>query len=173
MKHLFRGILGRVLRWAAIASSLALLVLGTGNSKANAAEPIVGYWHVLWTDSGGNVVFRLLDQFHEDGLENEVDINPVLIQNNCLGTWTHIKGRTYGLVHPYFEFDPGTGLLSGSGVYRCTVTVGKDDDSLSGKCAGQDLSTEDPFDPNPTVLDSFGPVNVVATRITVDKSQLP
>lgn len=162
----------------------ALLLAGFAGTPAQAAEPIVGFWAITTKDADGKVVDHIFSGWTSDGLEFDQDISPVLIENACYGKWIKLGNRTYGLTHPFFNFnDPnvnneGTEETEGqwdgtSAVIGYRITVSKDGKTFTGKENFKVVSGPDPYDPKATVLFTQTGLTVSATKIQVDKSQLP
>ena len=147
-------------------------------------EPLVGLWSIIVKDSGGNLSDRVIAGFTGDGLEFDQDISAILTGYVCYGTWVKVGHNTYGLTHPFFDFqDPnvkgeGTEATEGqwdgnSGYFDYTMTVSKDGKSFTGKENVVVVQGPNPYDKNATVLFSATNLNLTATKITVDTSLLP
>jgi hypothetical protein len=107
-------------------------------------EPIVGFWQITLKDSGGNITDQIISGWTGDGLEFDQDLSPILTGYVCYGTWVKVGRDTYGLTHPFFDFQDlnsngeGTEATEGqfdgnSGFFDYTVTVSKDGNSFSGR----------------------------------------
>ena len=163
-----------------LAAALTLTTMGS--SRAWADEPIVGFWHAKWTDATtGAVVNDLWDAWHSDHTEMQNDIGPILGGFVCQGAWTSLGKRTYGLTHPVFNYlYPPSSPEDQEGVEDTTsstlvlekVTVSKDGNSFQGTGFIKQISGTDAEDPKAKVL-STESIIISATRIIVDKSQLP
>lgn len=173
-------------RWINVATvaMAALMIVGFASANAQAKEPIVGFWAMTTKDADGNVVDHIFSGWTSDGLEFDQDVVPILIENACYGKWIKVGPRTYGLTHPFFNFNDinfngeGTEETEGqwdgsSGLITYTVIVAKDAKTFTGKEILKIVSGPDPYDPNATVLDTFLGMTVTGKRIDVDKSQLP
>ena len=162
----------------------AVLMAGLASTDARAVEPIVGFWAITTKDADGVVIDHIWSGWTSDGLEFDQDVAPVLIENSCYGKWIKLGKRTYGLTHPFFNFnDPnvngeGTEETEGqwdgtSAVIGYTITVAKDGTTFTGKENFKVVSGPDPYDPNAEVLFTQTGLTVSATKIEVDRSQLP
>src|ERR1700738_604361 len=83
------------------------------------SDSIVGLWHVIFKDSGGQFFDEGYDQFHNDGTEVLNDIPNPAFGNVCLGVYErNDRGEplTYKLHHVFWDFD-SNGNLSGRGVW--------------------------------------------------------
>ncbi|HEX4156861.1 MAG TPA: hypothetical protein VHY79_00160 [Rhizomicrobium sp.] len=68
-------------------------------------NPIVGLWHVVHTDSNGNLFFESYDTWHSDGNElEEVNGDPRAGQV-CLGQWTSKGTKVHLLAHVTWLYD--------------------------------------------------------------------
>jgi|SRR5271166_2506424 len=175
---LFKSTLGYCANLA-LAGSIALAVLGFGASSASAhddraaVEPIVGLWEI--TVSFGGVPFdNVFTGWTTDGLEFDQDTgSPILTGYVCYGHWIKLKDHTYGLTHPFFNYDSVTGIWNGtSGYFNYTVTVSKDGKTFTGKENGvPNVPGPNPYAGGGT--GAFSGVDLSATKIEVDKSLLP
>jgi hypothetical protein len=147
---------------------------------------LVGLWEDTYTDVNFNNPFLYqFEHYHSDQTEIEVDQSPILIGNVCLGTWTHLRGNVYGLVHPYLNFkdvnvngegdETTEGQPDGnSGYYACTITLDKGGNSFHSKCHGKSVVGVDPLDPNAAVIPGTeGDFGIIGKRISVNKNLLP
>jgi hypothetical protein len=175
--------LQRLAKKMAIAGIAALMLLGIARVDAHAAEPIVGFWAITSDDGHGNID-HIFSGWTSDGLEFDQDVSPVLIENSCYGAWIKTGKRTYGLTHPFFNFeDPnvngeGTEATEGqwdgtSAVLTYTVEVSKDGTTFFGKGTFKVVQGPNPYDPSATVLISSDTITLSAKKIRVDKSALP
>jgi hypothetical protein len=161
---------------AALIAAVAMAVLGLGVSSARAEEPIVGLW-LITAKYGDTVIDNVMSGWTSDGLEFDQDtLTPpepaVFLGYVCYGRWIKLQGRSYGLTHPFFDYDPSTGEWAGtSGYFNYTVTVSNDGKSFTGKENGKDGVPG----PNPYAAGGtpFSGVTISATKIEVDKSLLP
>jgi len=96
------------------APHLRYRALGFGApSAAWAQEPIVGLWEITATGSGSSAGFadNVFTGWTSDGLEFDQDIvAPTIAGYVCYGHWIKLKGRTYGLTHPFYDYDATTGV---------------------------------------------------------------
>jgi len=158
----------------ALAGSIALAVIGFGASAASAQEPIVGLWEITATGPNGSFVDNVFSGWTSDGLEFDQDTNsPILTGYVCYGHWIKLKGRTYGLTHPFYDYDATTGLWTGtSGHFDCVVTVSKDGKTFTGAENYKDgISGPNPYTGTGGFV--FNGTTLSATKIEVDKSLLP
>ena len=118
-----------------IVIATGLLALGgfgfthTPANRVDDSHPIVGLWDVNYTSDNAEPLFHTFDQWHNDGLEFEV--NNVAPGAVCQGTWTRTSARGIKLVHVGFVFDP-TGALVGPFQEMQEDTVSRDGKTYSG-----------------------------------------
>ena len=146
-------------------------------------EPIVGLWQITANFTGGGVD-HVISGWTRDGLEFDQDSgSPILTGYVCYGTYVKLDKGTYGLTHPFFDFQSlndngeGTENTEGqwdgtSGFFDYTVTVSKDGKSFTGKENVKVVEGANPYDPNAKVLATFT-ATLSATKVSVDTSQLP
>jgi hypothetical protein len=147
-------------------------------------EPIIGLWQLSTTYPNG-FVDHVFTGWTRDGLEFDQDTaSPILTGYVCYGTFVKIDDRTYGLTHPFFNYQDvnsngeGTEATEGdwdgtSGYFDYTITVSKDGKSFTGKEKFKIVQGPNPYDPNATVLAAGGGISLSATKVRVDPSQLP
>jgi hypothetical protein len=156
---------------ATLIAAVAVAVLGLGASASFAEEPIIGLWQskVMYGDT---ILENVIAAWTADGLEFEDYALPILEGHICYGHWVKLQGRTYGQTHPYYEYDPNSGEWAGtSGVIYYTVTVSKDGKTYSGKVSGKSgVPGPNPYAAGGT---SYSGLTVTATKVEVDRSQLP
>jgi hypothetical protein len=172
MAALLKSTLGYCAKLA-LAGSIALATMGFGASTASAKEPIVGLWEIT-VSFGTQVVDNVFTGWTSDGLEFDQDTgSPILTGYVCYGQWIKLKGHTYGLTHPYFNYDPVTGLWNGtSGYFNYTVTVSNDGKTFTGKENGLNPVTgANPY--TGAGGTPFSGLTLSATKIEVDQSLLP
>jgi hypothetical protein len=164
---------------AGLLSAIAILVLPVWSSRALADEPIVGFWQVTWTDANtGAVVDNVWDVWHSDHTETQDDSSPVLFGNVCQGAWVSLGKRTFGLIHPSFNFQTSPedqeGLVdtTNSALILERVTVAKDGNTFKGTGIFKTIQGMNPLDPAAPVI-ATETLNIVGTQVTVDVSQLP
>ena len=144
-------------------------------------EPIVGLWQI--TATYPSAVDHVFSGWTRDGLEFDQDIAPILTGYVCYGTYVKLDERTYGLTHPFFNFqDPNSngegseateGQWDGtSGFFNYRVMVSEDGKSLTGSENFTVVAGLNPYDPSATVLFTTSAA-LVATKVSVDTSQLP
>jgi hypothetical protein len=152
--------------------------------SAGRHEPIVGLWQITLKDSGGNIIDQIISGWTGDGLEFDQDLSPILTGYVCYGTWVKVGRNTYGLTHPFFDFQDvnsngeGTEATEGqydgtSGFFDYTVTVSKDGNSFSGRENYTIVKGLNPYDPTAPVLFTTGGSTMTATKVAVNLSQLP
>jgi hypothetical protein len=152
---------------------------------AKEKEPIVGLWLITVTNHAGIVVDNVFSGWTSDGLEFDQDTgSPMLTGYVCYGTWIKLGDHTYGLTHPFFDYNPGTitaplpfdgvalGIWDGtSGYFNYVVTVSEDGKTFTGTQNGTvGVPGPDPYvgamarPPGPTLS---------ARKIEVNRSLLP
>ena len=132
------------------------------------SDSIVGLWHVIFKDSGGQFFDEGYDQFHNDGTEVLNDIPNPAFGNVCLGVYErNDRGEplTYKLHHVFWDFD-SNGNLSGRGVWDSILKLDHSGNSYTGTWSmkNHDLSG------NLITSGSLAPVSgtLKARRITVE-----
>lgn len=76
-----------------------------GNPQPDANNPIVGLWHVLHTDSNGNLFLESFDTWHSDGTELELGNLPPAAGPICVGEWTQPGNSVKLLTHVVWLYD--------------------------------------------------------------------
>lgn len=154
---------------------------------AEEREPIVGLWLITVTNHAGIVVDYVFSGWTSDGLEVDQDTrSPMLTGDICYGTWIKLGDHTYGLTHPFFNYDAGTitaplpfdgvalGIWDGtSGYFNYVVTVSEDGKTFTGTQNGTDgvpVPGPDPY--VGAVARPVGPT-LSARKIEVNRSLLP
>jgi len=169
------GRCSRLTRSLIAATAIALAMLGVGAASAPAQEPIVGLWEITVTGFGPKAGYtdNVFTGWTTDGLEFDQDVSPQPGGVVCYGHWIKLKSRTYGLTHPYFDFDLSTGIWAGtSGYLNYVVTVSKDGSTFTGVESGIDgVSGPNPY--TGSGGSTFNSINLSATKIEVNKSLLP
>jgi hypothetical protein len=126
---------------AAYAQNLALAKLGSlqppadpGNRQEDATASntpgIVGLWQVNYL-SGGQVVDRGYEVWHDDGTEILVDIAPPATDNVCIGVWIQTGKLNFKLTHPSWTFDIN-GNLTGTAMIRNVINLDSRGDKFTG-----------------------------------------
>jgi hypothetical protein len=110
-------------------SSLKFDLQMPAHSGQNAAENIVGTWHVVYTTEGSTSGEAFI-QWHRDGTEWENINYPVLGGNICMGSWemvdrSHVYRNHYGWLY-------SNGLLAGYFNETETDEVSWDGNSYTG-----------------------------------------
>src|SRR5580658_5680960 len=114
------GLLSRA-TFAAAVVALVMIAFGAATAPADPlqaifGEPIVGLWEITATGSGDTAGFidNVFSGWTSDGLEFDQDTAaPILTGYVCYGTWIKLGAKTYGLTHPFFDYDPITGIWTG------------------------------------------------------------
>ena len=158
---------------------VTVITIAIGFGRAVAMEQqensIVGLWEITVTGpSGSGFVDHAFSGWTSDGLEFDQDTAaPILTGYVCYGRWIKLNGHTYGLTHPFFDYDATTGVWDGtSGYFNYTVTVSNDGKTFTGKENGKfAVPGPNPYAEGGTSF--FSPITLSATKIEVDKSLLP
>jgi hypothetical protein len=169
-------------RAALVLAIVSLFTIGFHLQSAPADQSsasIVGLWAItlsygpsLGCPTASCVLDHVISGWTSDGLEFDQDISPILTGAVCYGTWIKLYGNTYGLTHPFFDFDATTGVWAGtSGYFNYTVTVSPNGSTFVGKQNG----TDGVPGPNPYAGGgkSYSGLTLAATKIEVNKSLLP
>ena len=158
-------------RFLALSLAVALVILGLAGAEASANEPIVGLWQIT-VSAGGTVVDHVISGWTSDGLEFDQDIAPILSGYVCYGHWIKLKGHSYGLTHPFFDFNSSNGTwATTSGYFDYTITVSNDGKTFTGKENGVDgVPGPNPYASGGT---PFRGLTLSATKIEVHQSLLP
>ncbi|MGD0791986.1 MAG: hypothetical protein ABR920_09470 [Terriglobales bacterium] len=105
------------------------------NSQSQQAKdhnnPIVGLWHVNYTDSTGAPFLESFDMWHSDGTEWETANFVPAMGNNCLGVWKQTRPRTVQLNHIGWNFN-ADGSSAGYFTITATNTVSRKGDTYTG-----------------------------------------
>jgi hypothetical protein len=166
-----------------VAAIAVLVTVGSRTQKASAdqgSQPIVGLWEItvsygpsLGCPTSSCVYDHVFSGWTSDGLEFDQDaVAPILTGEVCYGTWIKLGSNTFGLTHPFFDFDAATGVWAGtSGYFNYTVTVSPDGRSFTGKQNG----TDGVPGPNPYAGTGspYTGLTLSATKIAVNRSLLP
>jgi hypothetical protein len=133
----------------------------------NNGNPIVGMWHVVFTEEAVNgmaVTPSIFDNsvavWHSDGTEIMNSARPAQDGNFCLGVWSQTGDRKYLVNHiPWQGNDPFGNPIDGGQILEA-VTLSPDGNHYSGtfKFVGYDINGN----PSPTITGQLK-----ATRITV------
>jgi hypothetical protein len=165
--------------WAAIPQGIGGPVGHDGKG-----QKLVGLWEDTYTDTNGNPTGTYqFEVYHDDQTEIENDTAPTLTGNVCLGTWKKLQGNTYGLVHPFFDFQDvnsngeGTENTEGqpdgtSAFYACNIELAKDGNSFQSKCHLKVVAGFDPFNSSAAVLGE-GDFGIQGKRIAFDQTLIP
>jgi hypothetical protein len=169
-------------KWFGYARSAALALLAMAfvasstpaddhHENDHQQEPIVGLW--LITVTGGGFSDNVFSGWTRDGLEFDQDTAaPILTGYVCYGHWIKLKDHSYGLTHPFFNYNSSTGVWDGtSGYFNYVVTVSEDGKTFTGKENGVNgVPGPNPYTGKGT---PFSGLTLSATKIEVDKSLLP
>ena len=68
-------------------------------------NPIVGLWHVIHTDSNGNLFLEGFDAWHSDGNELELANLPPAGGPICIGQWTQHAKSIHLITHVTWLYD--------------------------------------------------------------------
>jgi len=125
--------------------------------------PIVGLWHVIYTNSGDNSTFNnTFDTWHSDGTEFESAFLPPLGGNVCVGVWAQTGARSVKLHHVGWMFMGGpTDTATNYFTLDEQVAVSNDGQSYTGTFKFRIYNLNDSF----TGIEVDG--TIAATRITV------
>lgn len=94
-------------------------------------NPIVGLWHLNYTDSTGAPFLESFDMWHSDGTEWETSNFAPAMGNNCLGVWKQTGSRTVQLNHIGWAFN-ADGSSAGYFTLTETNTVSRKGDTYTG-----------------------------------------
>jgi hypothetical protein len=144
-------------------------------------EPIFGLWQITASFAGGGVD-HVISGWTRDGLEFDQDIAPILTGYVCYGTYVKLGEKTYGLTHPFFNFQDvnsngeGSEATEGqwdgtSGFFNYTVTVWNHGTRFTGNENLTIVEGANPYDPSATVLFTTT-ATLSATKVSVDTSRL-
>jgi hypothetical protein len=131
--------------------------------------PIVGLWHVIYTNSADNSTFNnTFDTWHSDGTEFESAFLPPVGGNVCVGVWAQTGARSVKLYHVGWLYGlPGSpDPYDPAGYYFVlleTVTVSPNGQAYSGQFTFKVYSVKDN---SYTGIEVNG--TMTATRINVD-----
>ncbi len=128
-------------------------------------SPIVGLWHVIYTNSADQSTFNdTLDTWHDDGTEFESAYLAPAGGNVCVGVWKPTGPRTVTLHHVGWLFDPSdpTATATNSFTLDETVSVAADGATYVGSFTFKVWD----LDGSPTPVEVTG--TIAATRITVN-----
>jgi hypothetical protein len=181
MRDISKGLAVRS-RTVLVIAVAALVMLGLRTPPASADQSsasIVGLWAItlsygpsLGCPTASCVLDHVISGWTSDGLEFDQDISPILTGAVCYGTWIKLYGNTFGLTHPFFDFDATTGVWAGtSGYFNYTVTVSPNGSTFIGKQNGTDgVPGPNPYAGSGT---PYSGLTLAATKIQVNKSLLP
>lgn len=130
-----------------------------------AYPPIVGLWHVIYTNTADQSTFNdTFDTWHIDGTEFESAYLAPAGGNICVGVWKESGRRSVTLHHLGWLFNPSTPLATASNSFTIDseITVAEDGKSYSGTFTFKVWNLDGT--PTPVVVKG----TIAATRITVD-----
>jgi hypothetical protein len=102
---------------------------GSRSQREDAAENIVGTWHVIYT-AGGSPFGEAFIQWHSDGTEWENINFPILGGNICMGSWKPVDGWRVTRNHIGWLYT--NGVLTGYFTETETDVVARDGNSYHG-----------------------------------------
>jgi hypothetical protein len=126
------------------ATKLPASMLAKNNPVAPSRPSIVGLWHVVHTDSSGNLFFESYDMWHSDGTEEEMPNLPPAAGALCLGTWTQSGKVVQLLTHVAFLYDLNNNFV---GTMNLTESnkISKDGNSYKGTFDSKQYDTNGNF----------------------------
>jgi len=130
-----------------------------------ANPPIVGLWHVIYTNSADQSTFNdTFDTWHSDGTEFESAFLAPAGGNVCVGVWRQTGPRGVTLHHVGWLFNPDTPAATATNTFTLdeTITVAADRASYSGSFTFKVWN----LDGSSTPVEVTG--TIAATRITAD-----
>jgi hypothetical protein len=128
-----------------------------------ANPPIVGLWHVIYTNSADESTFNdTFDTWHSDGTEFESAFLAPAGGNLCVGVWRQTGLRSVTLHHVGWLFNPSTPTATATNTFTLDedIEVAADGKSYSGKFTFKIWN----LDGTPTPIEVQG--TIAATRIT-------
>ena len=129
------------------------------------AQPIVGLWHVTYTNSADQSTFNdTFDTWHSDGTEFESAFLAPASGNVCAGVWRQTGLRSVTLHHVGWLFNPASPTATATNTFTLDekVTVARDGASYSGSFTFKIWN----LDGSPTPVEVQG--TIAATRITAN-----
>ena len=127
--------------------------------------PIVGLWHVIYTNSADQSTFNdTFDTWHIDGTEFESAFLAPASGNICVGVWKESGARSVTLHHVGWLFNPSTPSATATNSFTidAEITVAPDCKSYSGHFTFKVWN----LDGTVTPVEVTG--TIAATRITVN-----
>lgn len=128
-------------------------------------HPIVGLWHVIYTNSADESTFNdTFDTWHSDGTEFESAFLAPAGGNVCVGVWKQKDLRDVTLHHIGWLFSPDTPAATATNIFTLdeNITVAPNGASYSGSFTFKVWN----LDGTPTPAEVQG--KIAATRITVN-----
>ncbi len=129
------------------------------------SQPIVGLWHVTYTNSADQSLFNdTFDTWHSDGTEFESAFLAPAGGNVCVGVWKQTGFRSVSLHHVGWIFDPGTPTATATNIFTLdeNIQVAANGASYSGSFTFKVWN----LDGSPTPVEVQG--TIAATRITAN-----
>jgi hypothetical protein len=111
--------------------SLPASMLARNDAKTPARTSIVGLWHVVHTDSSGNLFLESFDQWNSDGGETELGNLPPATGPICVGTWKQTGGKVDLETHVTWLYDLNNTWQGTLNMIQ-TNKVSKDGNSYTG-----------------------------------------
>ncbi len=127
--------------------------------------PIVGLWHVIYTNSADQSTFNdTFDTWHADGTEFESAFLAPLGGNVCVGVWRATGLRSVTLHHVGWLFNPSTPAATATNTFTLdeVIKVAPDGASYSGSFTFKVWN----LDGSPTPVEVTG--TMAAARITAN-----
>jgi hypothetical protein len=128
-------------------------------------QPIVGLWHVTYTNSADKSTFNdTFDTWHSDGTEFEIAFLAPAGGDVCAGVWRQTGSRSVTLHHVGWLFNPATPKATATNIFTLdeNIAVARDGASYSGSFTFRIWN----LDGSPTSDEVQG--TIAATRITVN-----
>jgi hypothetical protein len=128
-------------------------------------HPIVGLWHVIYTNSADESRFNdTFDVWHSDGTEFESAFLAPAGGNVCVGVWKQKDSRCVTLHHIGWLFNPATPTATATNIFTLDekVEVARSGASYSGSFTFKIWN----LDGTPTPVEVQG--KIAATRITAN-----
>jgi hypothetical protein len=137
--------------------------IGFPSPYPGANPPIVGLWHVIYTNSADESTFNdTFDTWHSDGTEFESAFLAPAGGDVCVGVWRQTGLRKVTLHHVGWLFNPSTPTATATNTFTLDedIEVAADCMSYSGKFTFKIWN----LDGTPTPIEVTG--TIAATRIT-------
>ena len=126
-------------------------------------QPIVGLWHVIYTNSADSSTFNdTFDTWHSDGTEFESAFLPSAAGNVCVGVWRPTGRLSVTLHHVGWLFNPATPTATATNTFTLDEDIAVADGGMS--YSGHFTFKIWNLDGSPTPVEVHG--TIAATRIT-------